>query len=49
MILTHGYWQRKFGGDPSANRRAYLADGKAREIIGVMPQSFRFLDQKAEI
>ena len=24
-------------------------DGKAREIVGVMPQSFRFLDQKPEL
>ena len=49
VILTHGYWQRKFGGDPSVIGRRIVADGKAREIIGVMPQSFRFLDQKPEL
>jgi len=49
VILTYGYWQRKFGGDPSAIGRRIVADGTAREIIGVMPQSFRFLDDKPEL
>jgi predicted permease len=48
-ILTYGYWQRKFGGDTSVIGRRIVADGKAREIIGVMPRSFRFLDQKPDL
>jgi len=48
-ILTYGYWQRKFGGDTSVIGRRIVADGKAREIVGVMPQSFRFLDQKTDL
>ena len=43
-ILTHGYWRRKFGGSPSAIGQRIIVDGKAREIIGVMPSRFRFLD-----
>jgi len=34
-----GYWQRKFGGDASVIGRRLMADGKARQIIGVMPQT----------
>ncbi len=49
MILTYGYWQRKFGADPSVIGRRIVADGKATEIIGVMPQNFRFLDEKRDI
>ncbi len=49
VILTYGYWQRKFGGDPSVIGRRIMADGTAREIIGVMPQSFRFLDEKPDL
>ncbi len=49
LILTYGYWQRKFGGDASVIGRRIVADGKAREIIGVMPQSFRFLDEKPDL
>ena len=43
VILSYGYWQRKFGGDPGVIGRKLLADGRPRVIIGVMPQSFRFV------
>jgi len=45
-VLTYGYWRQKFGGDPSVIGRNIVADGKPRQIIGVMPQSFRFLDME---
>jgi predicted permease len=41
VMLFHGYWQRKFGGDPRALGRSIRVDGKPREIVGIMPQSFR--------
>jgi predicted permease len=44
-ILTYGYWRRKFGGDPAIIGKTILADGKQRQIIGVLPQRFRFLDR----
>jgi predicted permease len=49
VILTYGYWQRKFAGDASVIGRRIVADGKAREIVGVMPQTFRFLDEKPDL
>jgi predicted permease len=49
ILLTHSYWQRKFGSDPSAIGRRMLIDGRATEIIGVLPASFRFLDDKPEL
>ena len=49
VMLTYGYWQRKFGGDPSAVGRQIRIDGKPRQIIGVMPQSFRFLDEHPDL
>ncbi|HKF51407.1 MAG TPA: ABC transporter permease [Candidatus Acidoferrales bacterium] len=45
VLLGYGYWQRKFGGSPSAVGRTIVVDGKQRQIIGVLPRSFRFLDQ----
>jgi len=48
-ILTYGYWQRKFGGDPSAIGKRILVGGRPTEIIGVMPRSFRFLDEKPDL
>ena len=45
VILTYGYWNRKFGGDRSVIGRTIEVDGKPHTIIGVAPESFRFLDQ----
>jgi predicted permease len=45
VILTYGYWSRKFGGDHSVIGRTIEVDGKSHTIIGVLPASFRFLDQ----
>jgi len=39
-ILSDGYWQRRFGGDPSVIGRAITVDGRPREVIGVMPSRF---------
>ena len=49
VILMAGYWRSRFGADPSAVGRRLMLDGKAHEIIGVLPDSFRFLDQKASL
>jgi predicted permease len=44
VMLTYGYWRRKFGGDASAVGRNIIVDGKSRQVIGVLPQRFHFLD-----
>src|SRR6202165_3732660 len=46
VLLTYGYWQHKFGADPSAVGRNVMVDGKSRQIIGVLPQQFHFLDRE---
>ena len=46
VVLTYGYWRHKFGGDPSAVGRTIMVDGKPRQIIGVLPQKFSFLDEQ---
>ncbi|MBO0862985.1 MAG: ABC transporter permease [Chloracidobacterium sp.] len=45
VILTHGYWSRKFGGDGAVIGRTIDVDGKPHVIIGIAPESFRFLDK----
>ena len=42
VLLTYGYWQRKFGGDQNIIGRRIMVDGRAREVIGILPQGFRF-------
>jgi putative ABC transport system permease protein len=48
-ILSYGYWKRRFGGDPSVIGKRIVVDSKAREVIGVLPQDFWFLDRKTEL
>ena len=46
VILTHAYWQRRFGGDRSVIGRRLIADSNPAQVIGVMPEGFRFLDME---
>ena len=49
VVLTAGYWRDKFGGDRAAVGRMLVLDGEPREIIGVLPESFRFLDRQVSL
>jgi predicted permease len=49
VLISHGYWMRKFGGDPNVIGKRIMADAKPREIVGVLPESFRFLNRKPQI
>ena len=46
VVLSYGYWRKKFGGSDSVIGRPIIVDGKAREIIGVLPKDFHFLDRE---
>ena len=49
VILSYGYWQRRFGGDRGAIGQQIRVDGKSKQIIGVLPQNFRFLETKIDV
>ncbi|HUH13844.1 MAG TPA: ABC transporter permease [Longimicrobiales bacterium] len=49
ILLSHGYWQQAFGGDPGVIGRTLMVSGRQREIIGVLPEGFRFLEHDASI
>ena len=40
-IVTHGFWQRRLGGDPAVIGRTVMLDGVRVEIVGVLPATFR--------
>ena len=46
IVLSHGAWQRRFGGDRGIVGRVVPLDGEPYTVIGVMPASFppTFLD-----
>jgi predicted permease len=45
VMLTYGYWKSAFGGERTVIGKGIDVDGIPREIIAVLPQKFRFLDE----
>jgi putative ABC transport system permease protein len=41
-VISHGLWQRRFGGDRGVLGRTVHIDGRPHAIIGVMPSRFEF-------
>jgi predicted permease len=44
VMLSYGYWQRRFGGDPSVVGRVINVDLTPHEIAGVMPRGFKVVN-----
>ncbi len=42
LVLSHGYWQRRFGGDPNVVGRTLAIDDEPATVVGVMPPDFVF-------
>jgi putative ABC transport system permease protein len=49
VVLTHGYWQRRFGGTEHVVGQPLVIDGRPAEVIGVLPPSFKFLRTRPAI
>lgn len=49
VILSHSFWQQQFAADPSIVGRSIELDGVARQVIGVLPGSFRFPSAKTQV
>lgn len=41
VVISHGLWQRRFGGSPAVLGRSIVLNGRSHEIIGVMPGTLR--------
>jgi putative ABC transport system permease protein len=48
VILSHGFWQRRFGGRPDVLHRSLRLDGRPFTVVGVMPEGFE-LDQPLDL
>jgi predicted permease len=49
VILTSGYWQRRFGGAANVVGQSLAIDGQSAEVIGVLPPQFRFLGTRPDV
>src|SRR5687768_5884594 len=49
VIIGHGLWKRRFGGDPNILEQTIMLNGNPRTVIGVMPQGFAFPAKDSEM
>jgi predicted permease len=49
VVLSHGLWQRRFGGEPNIVGQAVQLDANSYTILGVMPAGFAHPDSRTEI
>ncbi|MGH9832731.1 MAG: ABC transporter permease [Blastocatellia bacterium] len=48
IVLSHGLWQRRFGGDPGIVGQSLTLDNRPYTVVGVMPAHFRFPGREQE-
>jgi len=41
LVLSHGTWMRRFGGDPAVVGKMLQLDDATQTVVGVMPRDFR--------
>ncbi len=49
VVLSHGFWTRRFGQNPNAVGQSIAIGGVSARIVGVMRSSFAFPDPRVEI
>jgi len=42
VVISYGFWQKRFGGDPAIVNKKITLDEKTYEVMGVMPRDFEF-------
>ncbi len=42
VVLSHGFWQRRFASDPGVLGRSIRLNGHSFSIVGVLPESYRY-------
>ncbi|HYI96838.1 MAG TPA: ABC transporter permease [Bryobacteraceae bacterium] len=46
IVISHGLWQRRFGGSPDVIGRKVLLNDEPHQVIGVMPKGFYFMPSR---
>jgi predicted permease len=48
-VISHGLWQRRFGGDRAILGRTLTLDGLPTTVVGVMPPGFSFPSERVDL
>jgi putative ABC transport system permease protein len=49
VMLSHGFWQRRYGGTPDVIGRSVQLDDVSYTVVGVMPGEFAFPDHETQL
>ena len=49
MLLSHGLWQRRYGGDSGIVGQTITANGTPYTVVGIMPAAFEFPQKRYEL
>src|ERR1700752_174259 len=49
LMVSAGFWQRRFGADPNLVGKTLTINGKSRTVVGIMPADFQFYDSGIDI
>jgi putative ABC transport system permease protein len=49
VVLSHGLWQRKFGGDPGVVGRTIRIQASAVTVVGIMPDWFQYPSAEVDL
>ncbi len=49
VVISHGFWQRRLGGDRSILGRSLTLNGEPHTVVGVMPPSFAFPSDRVDV
>ncbi len=49
VVLSHGLWQRRYGGEPTTIGSSIDVDGQSKTVLGIMPAGFKLpLDYQSD-
>jgi putative ABC transport system permease protein len=49
VLLTHGFWERRYGGDPSIIGKQIYFEGYPTTVVGILPASAQLPDLKIDL
>jgi putative ABC transport system permease protein len=49
VLLSYGFWQRRFAGDLNATGRRITINGELHTVVGVLPKDFHLFDRETDL